>query len=599
VFLEVSSNNIRRRIAILGTVLIVTPMLVLGLAGWATAQRMQHPTPLYGSSATPLNLTHLTRNLVQVCRSYRQASIDKLKSGQSILDAAGGIRVEGTRTSLWQAKNEITGEVKTLQLPLMMAGGTEIAPVVDFDQVGPLVDQIASVEGTPATIFQRMNERGDMLRVSSSMKSETGVRAVNSYIPAEAATGEEAKALQAVLDGKTYIGKEMLDKVSYLTAYQPLKNKLDNIVGMLYTVLPEDQISAKVRLLAAARKNADHGELFVLEATGERRGTALVMGDPSIDGTDLWNEKDTSGRPYVQELCSRALQLTGGQIAEYRYQKPALAGGLPRTVIAQFAYVQELDWVVGFAQPEASALAGTPPLALAAWAVWLLLGVGVAGTGLAVRIWLRFTDDLAHKLDSLLARLRKDAKQLTMTAVELSEEAERAGAAKTPVQNPLNLPRRSAEILPKVGRMSEEMSLALRHLDASGESVAGILGTIDQITLATNLLMVNAAIEASNSPNGNERMAGVADGLRFLADQCRQAARTTKAEIDQSRAELEKGNREVEQLVQDLRWEDAHLQPRNETAVALRRQSETLLRLAEGIGRTVEVIAADFGVESN
>jgi methyl-accepting chemotaxis protein len=180
--------------------------------------------------------------------------------------------------------------------------------------------------------------------------------------------------------------------------------------------------------------------------------------------------------------------------------------------------------------------------------------VGLAGTGLAVRIWLEFSDDLAQKLNMLLGHLKNDARQLSQTAAEISEVVAKTGV--------------DAE----AETMIEEIHLALQHLDASGESVAAMIEAIDQIAFAANLLIANAAIQSSSSPNA-------ADDLRSLADRCGKAARTTKAEIEQSRAELEKGNHEVAQ-----------------SSTLLLRQSETLLQLAEGIDQTVEVIAANLGV---
>ncbi len=554
-FLETTTSNIRRRVAVVGTILIVAPMLVLSVAVWAVTQRIQQPAPINSVRPSNANLLELTQNLVDICRKYRQDSVDKLNSGQIILDAAGPVRLDGSQLEMWQARNEVTNELKPVQLPLMSAGETKFVPVMSFDQIAPVVDEIARVDGTPATIFERMDEQGDMLRICSSLKSESGGRAIGSYVPAEARDGDAAKALHQVLEGKTYIGKELQADVTYLTAYQPLKNTLGNVVGMLYTALPEDQIETQVRHLVVASTTINHPELFIFEATGERRGTALVMGNRSLEGSNLWNEKDPAGRLYVQELCSRALLLSAGEFGDAKYQQTARVGGIPRAMTARFAYLPELEWVVGFAEPDGSVVAGTPPmLGLATLATWFLWGVGLAGTGLAVRIWLEFSDDLAQKLNMLLGHLKNDARQLSQTAAEISEVVAKTGV--------------DAE----AETMIEEIHLALQHLDASGESVAAMIEAIDQIAFAANLLLANAAIQSSSSPDA-------ADDLRSLADRCGKAARTTKAEIEQSRAELEKGNHEVAQ-----------------SSTLLLRQSETLLQLAEGIDQTVEVIAANLGV---
>ena len=584
----------------MGSVLIVAPMAVLGLAAWAISQRIQPPTPVDVVKRTsPANLTHLTRNLVEVCRTYHLESLAKLKSGQAILEAAGRIYVDGNHSALWHTRNEITGQEGELQLPVMMAGNAKFLPVSDFTQTAPIVDEIAKIDGTPATIFQRMNGSGDMLRICSSIKSATGTRAIGDYVPADARDTDSAKALQEVLLGHGYTGKQFQGATSYLTAYQPLTNKAGAVVGMLLTTLPEDQIRSKVRPLLEAGTNVDHVELFILQASGQKRGTALVLADSALEGSDLWNEQDAAGHPFIKDICLKAMKLASGEFADYRYQRATRVGGLPRTVRARFAFVPELDWVVGFTQPETDLLAGIPPSqAFAPWGIWMLLGIGIAGTGLAVRIWIKFSEDLARKLNAVLDHLRKDAKQLNEAAAELSQEANRALAVKSAGKADSVLSPGSTEIVAKAAHMIEEIRLALQHIDASSLSVVGMIAAIDQITFATNLLTVNAAIQASNWPNGNEPISGVADELRYLAEQCRKAARYTKAEIDQSRAEMEKGNREVLQLVKDLRSEAQSVAtaPVDETALALRRQANTLLKLAEALDHKVAVISADFGV---
>jgi len=463
------------------------------------------------------------------------------------------------------------------------------------------VDEINKVEGTPATIFERTNARGDMLRIASSVNAETGGRAIGSYMPAPvgtaAADNEKAKALQDVLAGKTHIGKESVANVSFLAAYQPLKDQGDKVIGMLYTALPEARIREKVRSLALGSSVA-YGEIFILEAAGEKHGTALVMGDRSVEGRDLWDDKDPGGRLYIRDLCSRAVLLNDGEVAEYQYQRAARSGGLPRRIMARFAYVPELDWVVGFTEPMTAVLSNASATeTFTTWGMWFLMGLGVAGTGLAVRLWVKLSDHAAHTLDVLFAHLRQEAQQLSTAAAAFSEEAERALKETVAPARPQS---GASEILGKAARTIEEIRLALEHVDASGESITRILGVVDQITFATNLVMVNAAIQATNYPEGGEPLSGVADELRFLAEQCRKAARTTKVEIEQTRSELEKSNHEVLQMVRDLRLDPEPLPStltQHSPVVMLRQRAETLMRLAEGIDRTVSEIGADLGVE--
>jgi len=413
-----------------------------------------------------------------------------------------------------------------------------------------------------------------MLRICSSVKSETGTRDIGSYVPISS-DSQASQALADVLSGKSHVAKVVISKTSYLTVYQPLEDHTGRVVGMLSTALPEEQIAAKIRSVADRHSSVDRVGLFAWRASGEDRGTALMMADKSLEGQDLWNRTDSSGKLYVQQICARALILPAGETAEYRYQNPARAGAIPQSIVARFAYVPELDWVVGYAQPEADFLAGATALqALLNWGLWLLVGVGLASTGLAVRIWIKFSGGLAGKLSGLLTNLTEDAKQVRVAAVELSAEATRATGQ-----------TRAEQMLSKAGRTAREIGLAIQHINASSQSVSGVMEAIDQIAFATNMLAVNSALEASHSEGANQPIAGIAEELRKLAERCREAARETQSELQQSRIELEKGNADALDLVRSGPQPD-------EASITLQRQAENLITLAEALDRTVQRMSA-------
>jgi len=482
VFLETTTNNLRRRVAIVGSILIVAPMLVVVIAGWLVLQRIEriasatavNPNPL--QSRTNTDLSQMAQNLVEVCRKYHQASLEALKNGQRILKEIGPIRLDGSHMVVWHARNEITGERKSFEAPLMSAGDISFVSVPDFDQVAPAVDEIAKKSGTVATVFQRLNDRGDMLRVASTLKSEEGLRAIGTFIPGDARVGVSAKVLETVLKGESYTGKEVQGKVTYLTSYVPLKNGWGKVVGILNTSVPEEQIKSQLGLLATSNTTRnDKPQLFILEASGEKVGTAVVMADKSLEGADLSNEKDAEGRPYVRDLCARATQIGAGQTGEYKFQKATRVGGIPRSMTARFAYVPELDWAVGFLQAGMDSQASVPFAQALVWAMWLLFGVSVASTALAIRVWIKFSDDLAPKLNALLDHLRKEAKQISAAAVELSHEAEHALAersAKSP--NPW---QHTAQSKIQESLVSDDSAHALRR---QTENLLKLVEGIDQ-----------------------------------------------------------------------------------------------------------------------
>jgi methyl-accepting chemotaxis protein len=588
VFSEATSN-IRRKIVAMGVLLALAPVVTLLAAGWIVMKRIDQVAVIDATRSSSTNLSYLTRNLFEICRSYQLSAVRKLKAGRTILDRAGPITVDPGRQLVWRAKNEITGEVVEPRLPLMMAGSAQFVPVADFNQTAPVVDEIERTYGTAATVFQRMNENGDMLRVSSSEKLDGGMRAIGSYIPAVSPDGHANQALQAVMTGQIFLGTTLASGTVYLAAYQPLKDEAGAMVGMLYTAVPEDEITARVKEIALGAKSPNHEELFVLRAAGDERGTALIMSDKSLEGHNLWEEKDSAGQLYVQEICRRAAALAPGDVAQFKYQKIARVGGIPRTVIVQFAYLPEWNWVVGFAEPEVNFLAGASAIqASASWGMWLLLGVGLAASGLVIRIWVEYSSDLTYGLSSHLADLTTKSKELTAAAGAISQEVHGA--------KPALAPSAAGNVLAKAGRTADEINLAIRLIGESGNSANGVIGSIEQMAFAINVL--NTAAKAPRPEAGNREVAAITEKLRKLAQRCGEAARETKAAIEQSRIELQKGNEEVAKLVIDLTPLHRAASSSSENAgAALQHQTDNLLRLTEAVDRTLARMYKGLGGE--
>ncbi|MDR7857473.1 methyl-accepting chemotaxis protein [Tissierella sp.] len=96
----------------------------------------------------------------------------------------------------------------------------------DIQSRHDMVDAILKDLGDVATIFARVGD--DFKSISSNVMLDNGERAVGTFL------GTDSAAYDAVMNGETYIGEANILGEDYFTAYQPIKNAEDEIVGLLF-----------------------------------------------------------------------------------------------------------------------------------------------------------------------------------------------------------------------------------------------------------------------------------------------------------------------------------------------------------------------------
>jgi len=87
-----------------------------------------------------------------------------------------------------------------------------------------------------------------------------------------------------------------------------------------------------------------------------------------------------------------------------------------------------------------------------------------------------------------------------------------------------------------------QMIEAVRKIHETSEQVVGIIQTIEDIADQTNLLSLNASIEAARAGDAGKGFAVVADEIGKLALECSKAANMTRNLIGLSMEEINKGN---------------------------------------------------------
>lgn len=296
----------------------------------------------------------ITKDVFLLVRSQEEFSRQKLRGDLAVaryILGEGGPVSFGPEAVDWRATDQYSKKTIDVEVPQMKLGGTWLGKNTSRLVPSMVVDKVRELVGGTCTIFQRINDAGDMLRVCTNVEASDGNRAIGTYIPAILPDKSPDPVVQSVIDGRTYIGRAFVVDSWYLSAYEPIFDETRRVVGALYVGVKLDNLSS-VRSGVADIVVGDHGSALIFGTQGNDRGKCLVSHQSQWDGQPMLDQQDANGELYIRTMIDRAVKLTGGDVGflNYTVEKP---GGGERTMLAAFTYFRPWDWVIVVTADEA------------------------------------------------------------------------------------------------------------------------------------------------------------------------------------------------------------------------------------------------------
>jgi methyl-accepting chemotaxis protein len=574
---NVQSAGIQK--SILRQLIVPTSLVVIGavvISAWMISLLIK--TQIHENTTDLVDATN--QQVVSTLTSTNSLMREKVDIAMRILKNEGGkVGVPGVAGM---------AEVGGTAVPNLRLGGASQVNVFS------LVDRAKGLAGGTATLFVKQGE--GFIRVSTNVQKADGSRAVGTPLD------PNGKAIAAIRQGDAFYGVVEILGTPYFTGYEPMKDAGGRVVGIWYVGYPISTLTdlgatiAQQHILTqggVALVDAKNNVRFHSSAWTKEFADKVAHGadDPSLKDWVVqrqayapWGYSVLTAYPnsdVESRLASARLGVIGGGAVLVVVLCAVIVSLMSRKVVRPIrqviATIDNADLTMTLDNGRADEI-GQLQRSFDKFTASIretLLEVTGASTSVASASAeiSAATEEMAAAASEQSSQVNEVASSVEEMAKSTIENARSAQSAAAIAEEARSVAEKGGEVMGQtisgMRRMAEVVNSsgdAVLQLGSASERIGEIVAVIEEIADQTNLLALNAAIEAARAGEQGRGFAVVADEVRKLAERTARATKeiagmikeiqTTTADavraMKSGRGEVEKGILLAEQAGQSL-----------------------------------------------
>lgn len=530
--------------------------------------------------------------------SLEQSMKYALISARDIYTRQGKTNFDEADMVKWKAINQYTKNQTQIDLPRMLVGDQWLEKNNNINVTTPVVDEIMRLTGATATIFQRMNEAGDMLRVATNVEKLDGTRAIGTYIPRTNPDGTPNPVIDTIMRGETFYGRAFVVNAWYITAYEPIFNNDGEIAGVLYVGIKQENVTS-LRTGIKGMSIGESGSVTILGATGRDKGRYILSQNATLEGTNILDKKDAEGKNYGEEIVVAALEMSTHQgddipvkFLDYTIHKDD--GDIAHQVLA-VGYYKPWDWVIVSDFLKEDFIASQQRVAgfLETMVYWIA-GIAILMTFIAIVVGLWMANGIVRPINGAVTLATQIANGDFSQRLNLSQQDEvgQLGNALDMMSDNLS---ETADIADEIARGNLTVKAVVRSSqDQLGIALSKMVETLGNI-------IGNVQRATTEVANGSQALSASSEEMSQGATEQAAAAEEASSSVEQMTANIRQNADNAMQTEKIAVQASSNAQQGgdavNQTVVAMKEIANKIM-IIEEIARQTNLLALNAAIEA-